>query len=71
MCPWSAGPGALLGVGEHRVANVDVEDHDERSQDSHCLHLHATVSDQAERVLLVEPTTTRGTWVPRANKSWG
>ena len=51
-------PGHFRGVGEHRVANVQVEDQDERLQD--CLHLHATVSAQAERVLLIEPTATRG-----------
>ena len=37
---------------EHRVANADAEDHEENSQDNHCLHLHATVSAQAERVFL-------------------
>ena len=71
MCPWSADPRPPQGVGEHRVANVDVEDQDERFQDDHCLHLLASVSAQAEQVPLVESAATRGTWVPRANKSWG
>ena len=39
---------------EHRVANADAEDYEENSQDNLCLHLHATVSAQAERVFLFE-----------------
>ena len=57
-CPWQADPGALRVVEEHRVANVGVEDQDERFQDDHRLHLFATVRAQAERVLLVEPAAT-------------
>ena len=65
------GLGAPQGVGEHRVANVEVEDQDERFQGDHRLHLLATVSAQAEQVLLVGSVATRGTWVPRTSKSWG
>ena len=67
-CPWPSGPRAPHGVEEHRVANVDVEDQDERSQGGHCLHLHAPVRAQAE-----EQTATREreTWVPQASKSRG
>ena len=66
-CPWPAGPGAQRAAAGRRVANVGVEDHEEHSQDDHCLHLHATVRAQAERVLLLESTAIRGTWFPRAS----
>ena len=62
---------ALLVVEEHPVANVVVEDREERFQRDLRLHLLATLNYQDERVLLVEPTATRGTQAPRANKSRG
>ena len=50
---------ALLVVEEHHVANVIVEDREERFQGDPSLHLLAMVNDQDERVLLVEATATR------------
>ena len=61
----SAGPGALQAAARHRVANVDVKDHEEHSEDDQCLHLYA----KAERILLVESTAIEGTQVLRASKS--
>ena len=45
MCSWPNGPGAPQLVEEHPVANVDVEDQDERFQNDHCLRLLATARD--------------------------
>ena len=67
MCFWSIGLAALLVVEEHRVSNENVED--ERFQDVHHLHLPATANDEIERLLLMEPMATRGTWVPPASMS--
>ena len=69
MYVWLNGLAALLVVEQHHVANGNVKDQEERFQGDPSLHLLATANDQAERVLLVEPTATRGTRVPRANKS--
>ena len=59
-CPSPAGSGVRV-VEEHRVANVQVEDHEEHCQDDHCLHLQATVHAQGERVFLAESTAIEGT----------
>ena len=69
MCFWSIGLAALLVVEEHRVSNANVEEQDERFQDAHHLHLPATASDEIERLLLMQPMATRGTWVPPASMS--
>ena len=52
---------ALLVVTEHHVVNVIVADQEERFQGDPSLRLLATVNDQVERVLSVEPTATQGT----------
>ena len=60
---WSIGLAALLVVEEHRVANANVTDREERFQgDPGLRHF-------AEQVLLVEPMTTRGTMVPLLSMS--
>ena len=44
-----------------RVANANVDEYNEHSQDVHRLHLLATVNDQIEQVLLVEPMVIQRT----------
>ena len=44
-----------------RVANANVDENNEHSQDVHRLHLLATVNDQIEQVLLMEPMVTQRT----------
>ena len=69
MCSCSIGLAALLVVGEHHVANVNVEERIQHLQDVHRLRLPAALYDEIVRVLLVEPAATQGTWVPPASMS--
>ena len=59
--------GELQVVARHRVANIDVKDHVEHSQDERHLHLHAMVCAQLAHQ--VGSTAIPGTQVPRASKS--
>ena len=71
MDVWSCSIGlaARLVVGEHHVANANVEEQAEYFQDVHRLRLPAALNDENVRVLTVEPAATRGTWVPPASMS--
>ena len=69
MCPRSIGLAALLVVEEHHVANANVEEQHEHFQDVLRLHLPAASNDEIGRALFVEPTATRGTWVPPLSMS--
>ena len=70
MCSCSISLATLLVVGEHHVANANVVEHIEHFQDVHRLRLPAAANDQIERVLLMKPMATRGTWVPPASMSY-
>ena len=52
-----------------RVANANVDEYNEHSQDVHRLHLLATVNDQIEQVLLMEPMVTYRTQVPHSKSA--
>ena len=50
---------SLLVVGEHHVANANVEEQNEHSQDVFRLHLLAALNDEIVRVL-VKPAPPEG-----------
>ena len=63
MCSCPIDVAALLVDEENRVASPTqiVDEYNEHSQDVHRLHLLATVNDQIEQVLLMEPMVTQRT----------
>ena len=72
MCSCPIDVAALLVDEEkesRRVANANVDEYNEHSQDVHRLHLLATVNDQVEQVLLMEPMLTQRTWVPHSKSA--